>query len=100
MEIKLIKGEKNTQVVKVLSAEDKAKINESRRSIANVDENGDLNLSRWSNKALEKFGGIEKIVNRIKKKFPKLDITLVEPEPTPEPTPEPAPAPEPAPENG
>ena len=83
MEIKLIKGEKNTQIVKVLSAEVKAKMNEAQRSIANVDENGDLKLSRWSNKGLEKFGGLEKIVNRVKKKFPKLNITIVEPAPAP-----------------
>ncbi len=102
MEIKLIKGAKSTEVVKVLSAESKAKMSEASKSLAKVDANGDLKLSKWSNKVFDHFGGLEKIVNRVKKAYPKLKISIVEasapaPAPAPAPEPAPAPAPEPAP---
>lgn len=87
MEFKLIKGAKSTEVVKVLNPEAKAKTKAS----ANVDANGDLKLSKWSNEGLAKFGGVEKIVNRLKKQFPELKIEIVDAAPAP--TPEPVPAP-------
>ena len=67
MEIKLIKGAKSTQVVQVLNTEAKAKMNATKESLAKVDGNGDLKLSKWSNKVFDHFGGLEKIVNRVKK---------------------------------
>ena len=67
------------------------------------DKNG-KEISKWSNVVLEKMGGLEKIVERYKKSFPKLEVEIVneapEPQPAPVPEPQPAPVPEPQPAPG
>ena len=56
------------------------------------DKNG-KELSKWSNKVVTELGGLDKIVERAKKAFPNLEVTVTEEAPAPTPAPEPSPAP-------
>lgn len=57
-------------------------------------------MSKWGNEGLDEFGGFDKILARLKKEFPKAEITVTQENPAPSPSPTPAPSPEPAPAPG
>ena len=96
MEIKIVKGEKSVEFQRV-----KKNANSKNLSVSPDAPVRGMSIGKITHGAIEKFGGMEKIVKRLKKVYPKLTITLVDPnQPAPEPAPAPAPEPAPAPSNG
>jgi hypothetical protein len=76
----------------------KVKIKQEGKRVV-VYKEDDSVLSIWSVETINKYGGLEKCVENLKKMYPKVEIEIINaPAPAPTPVPEPPPAPEPAPE--
>lgn len=75
----------------------KVKIKEEGKRVT-VYKEDDSVMSVWSVETINKYGGLEKCVENLKKMHPKLEVEILNPPaPVPEPTPAPAPEPVPAP---
>lgn len=77
----------------------KVKIKQEGKRVTIYKEDDSV-LSIWSVETINKYGGLEKCIENLKKTYPKLEVEIVNapaPAPTPAPEPAPAPAPEPAP---
>jgi hypothetical protein len=41
-------------------------------------DQNDKEISKWKNEAIEYLGGFDKVVQRVKKLFPKIELTITE----------------------
>ena len=82
MDIKVVKNEKNIEIIRLKGAKS--------LGFHKTTGDGDPIIAKVSNVVLEKMGGLDKVIARAKKINPKLNVTI---ENAPAPAPEPAPAP-------
>jgi hypothetical protein len=103
MEIKIVKNEKNVEIIRAVENKGVATLSS--------DQNSGVRMGKISNKVLERIGGLETFVRRFNRLYSntKLKFTLVDPAapevapevaPTPEPEVAPTPEPEVAPAQG
>ena len=67
MDIKVVKGSKSVEVIRMKN---------EKSSFHKSDNNGNTVLAKYSNVVIDKMGGLDKVVARVKKMNPKLNITI------------------------